>query len=66
MSNPEPKIHDELAAFAEEIATMSKKIGRLETLLEVQELVTAQADASKSAIEIRAYTQVIKLLQGMN
>lgn len=66
MTNPAPKIHDELEAFAQELGATAKQIGRLETLLEVQELVTKKAEASKSAIEIRAYTEVIKLLEGMN
>jgi hypothetical protein len=66
MSNPEPKIHQELSDFAQEIGEMGKKIGRLETLLEIQDEITKLADQSKSAIEVRAYTKVIKLLERMN
>lgn len=66
MTNPAPKVHDELAAFAKELSTYAKKIGRLETLIEVRELIQNKHDSTKSVIEARTYKIVIKLLEGLN
>jgi len=66
MSKPAPAVHDEISAFATEIATYAKQIGRLETLIELQDLFATQAATTKSVIEKRALERVIKTLEGMN
>lgn len=57
------KIHDELKAFADEIAEVNQKIGRLETLKEIQNMIQAQADKSKSVYEIKALHKLLEKLQ---
>lgn len=66
MTNPEPLIHNELLAHFEAVSNNAKKLGRLETLLEVSNLLQAIANNSKSVIEIRTLMKVIKQLEEMN
>ena len=66
MTKPEPAIHNEVSAFAEEIAGYAKQIGRLETLIELQNIFTAQATKTKSVIEKRTLEKVVATLEGMN
>ncbi len=59
------KVHDDLKEFADEIAKVNKKIGRLETLIEVQALIEAQAEKSKSVYEVRALTNLLEKLKDL-
>lgn len=66
MTNPEPVIHNELLTHFEAVSNNAKKLGRLETLLEVSNLLQTIADNSKSVIEIRTLEKVIKRLEEMS
>jgi hypothetical protein len=59
------KVHDDLKEFADEIAKVNKKIGRLETLIEVQALIETQAEKSKSVYEVRALTNLLEKLKDL-
>jgi replication-associated recombination protein RarA len=66
MTNPEPNIHNELLVHFEAVSNNAKKLGRLETLLEINNLLTTLADASKSVIEVRTLKKVIDRLEQMS
>lgn len=66
MSNPEPNIHNELLVHFEAVSNNAKKLGRLETLLEINNLLATLADASKSIIEVRTIKKIIDRLEQMS
>ena len=65
MTNPEPKIHLELLEHFEAVSANAAKRGRLEALLEVSRFLTAQAQKSRSVIEIRTLNAVVQKLSEM-
>lgn len=66
MSKPKPAVFEAMTEYTEEIRGLQATITRLETLLELQNLFTAQANKTKSVIEKRTLEKVVATLEGMN
>lgn len=65
MSNPEPNIHNELLVHFEAVSNNAKKLGRLETLMEINNLLRTMSESTKSIIEKRTLLKVVQNLENL-